>query len=164
MQAELLNYADKLGLVTGEIQHIFVPLTVKDLIDHCPVFEEFFKINGFAVTAAAFYVAESTSPHRIHVDHGTRRSRINLPVLNCQHSRTVFYKLQPNSFDFDILGNGVRYYRSSDSQPREMASVTITKPTVINILEPHDVIVTKDNVRRIAITVGTDPEPDFLLE
>lgn len=164
ISSQLAQQAAALGYLDREIAYRVNHLDPKHLLDTCPAFAEFFKLQGFTVRSASFYIAEFGDPSDIHIDHGVRAARISLPVLNCQYSRTVFYRVDPQKIKYTLLANGTRYSRCPDPDAEEIASVSIVQPTVLNSRIPHDIIVTRENVRRIAITVAVDPDPVFLLK
>ncbi len=164
IQAELQAHARSLGYFDLKPRYLVNHLDTLELEASCPTFSEFFRQQGFKIITASYYIAEARDTSDMHVDHGVRRARISVPVINTEHSSTVFYRVKPELIKYHTLPNGTVYYRCMDPNAQAVASITITQPTVLNIKEPHDVIVTQPGIRRIAITVGTNPDPVYLLE
>lgn len=87
--------------------------------------------------------------------------RINLPILNCEDTKTVFYTAtkwdpvtitQPQVYSYHKLEN----LKMADS-------VEITKPTALRTQEIHNVISFNKNKPRVTLTCYFDPDPIYLL-
>jgi len=100
----------------------------------------------------------------IHTDNSPAQGltvRINIPVLNAEHSRTVFYENFNNQRTTKELKNGAVYYEFVDKNCKEIGSVCIDAPTAINVSVPHRVIC--NQFPRIALSCHLTPNPEHLL-
>ena len=124
---------------------------------------------GFNLLRISFLVLwgdEST----IHQDRDVfpgfpeRIARINIPVLNCEHSETRFYSTINNNPIVKTLPNGITYTHHEAEDVRVEAAVTVSKPTVIRVRELHSVVNHAKIYPRITLTCAVDPDPVYLLE
>jgi hypothetical protein len=100
----------------------------------------------------------------IHTDNSPSHGatvRINIPVLNAEHSRTVFYENFNNQRTTKELKNGAIYHEFLDRDCKEIDSVCIDAPTAINVSVPHRVICKQ--FPRIALSCHVTPDPEHLL-
>lgn len=106
----------------------------------------------------------------IHKDVGVDTS-LNIPVLNCQGSETIFYKCEgapellqlKNTVELENnKGLDVSYRGYSPEQCVEISRVEVTKPTLMNVTVPHTVSVSS-KVPRIVIAVRLNIRPEELL-
>jgi hypothetical protein len=143
----------------------FYVLDVKSYLNAVPeVRLSFLKYNLICNFVAA-YVMYNSMHTAIHTDEGTRKARINLPLLNCDNTFTNFYS-----------GGELQEYINPDTgmisrQPlringvRLEATIEIKKATVVRISELHKVILPKKNpIPRITLSLGFDKDPVFLLD
>jgi hypothetical protein len=164
IQQELLAHAEKTGFVTGEIKATFTKLDLKSVLEASPALVEFLQIANLIPVQASYYVTEQQSLSNIHKDNSAVMARINFPVLNCSNTVTAFYKVAPGSLRYEIQRNGIAYWNCVDPKPKMVASVRITRPTVLLIKEPHNVMLTQEGIRRISLTLEVSPDPvHFLL-
>jgi hypothetical protein len=164
IQQELLAHAKNLGFITCPIRTTFNKLDLNSLLAASPALVEFLEITNFTPLGAAYYVTEQQSMNGIHTDDSKSLARINFPVLNCSNTVTAFYQVAPDGFKFNRLNNGVTYFVCVDPNPKMVASVRITRPTVLAIMEPHNVILAQEGIRRISLTLEVSPDPvHFLL-
>lgn len=165
IQSQLLEYCVEQGHTLAPIVQAFIPIDSDAVLAKCPALVEFFQITGFTVLAMSLYTVEKLQTGIIHVDNiKDVRARINFPVLNPHNADTVFYKVKPKSIIYKKLGNGVDFYKCIDPNPIEVDRVTITAPTVLNVHEPHNVLLKQEGLRRIALTVKVHPDPYYLMD
>lgn len=90
--------------------------------------------------------------------------RINIPLKNCQGTKTVFY--QATKWDPQVLAmaNGVEYIYHKEENCLAVDSVEIIKPTALRVQELHNVITTNCIKPRITLTCFTEPDAKILLE
>ncbi len=136
------------------------------LLSNCPELATSLIKLGFEIKAIALYTTYINGP--IHIDYKTDRMnkcRINIPLINCEGSITEFFA--KGEYDSTLQKNGLEYFRQkeNDTTAMKVAEVTVSKPTILNIQEPHRVV-NKQNgqVPRICMSVFTDKDPYFLLE
>jgi hypothetical protein len=132
-----------------------------------PVFES----AGFELLRITFLIISGPSVeiHADRVDNSKQgypgcSARVNIPVLNCEHSETRFYS--PLKWDpvIKTLSNGIEYEYHREENCKLEASTIITKPTVLRVRELHNVVVHKPIYPRITLTCLLDPDPVYLLE
>ena len=163
IQQELLAHADRLDFISGPVKTTFNNLELCSLLSACPALVEFLEITNFKAIKASFHIADSLLMNGIHIDDTIVDARINFPVLNCSTTMTEFYQVAPDSFEPNTLNNGVTYFQCVDPNPKLMASVSLTRPTVLAIKKPHCVKVTQEGLRRISLTLQVWPDPANLL-
>jgi len=143
-------------------------------IKHQPCYDALapvFKSAGFDLLRVSFLII--TRPvGEIHADHADTSTysypaptaRINLPVLNCEHSETRFYS--PLKWDPIIkkLNNGVKYEYHTAGNCKLESATTLTGPTILRVRELHNVVVTTPMYPRISLTCDVGPDPVYLLE
>lgn len=135
-----------------------------DYIDRCPeVLTSLLKYNLYP-TLAAVYMSYSGDASYIHADYKSpihNQCRINIPILNCDGSKTEFYT--GDKVAIVEQPNGLAYLRLNDEDAVKVDEVEISKPTVIRIQEPHRVVNNPDKNPRICLSLHTNIDPVFLL-
>jgi hypothetical protein len=129
-----------------------------------PEIVDSFKKYGLHYETANVYVMWSNDHSFPHKDYTDSIARINLPILNCEGSSTVFYKdIQGKRM---MLPTGAPFYLTMDRKNVEQVdSVEINQPTIIRVCEGHDVIMPENSpVPRITLTVSTAPDCGLLLD
>jgi len=82
----------------------------------------------------------------IHVDLSFNDSdnyRVNIPLLNCEHSSTIFYtnvpkpinKLSPNGMPYGDLGDP----KEVRTNAKEIDRLILNKPAFLRVVDPHDI-------------------------
>ncbi len=101
----------------------------------------------------------------LHVDHTFgqfgHKARLNLPLLNCEKSQTVFYNVGDLPPHRVSPRDGTKTWQWG-SYPR-LTSFTLTEPTVIRVSAVHAVH-SFTNEPRIALTLNLDKDAVSLLE
>lgn len=88
--------------------------------------------------------------------------RINLPILNCDDTKTVFYTA--NKWEPVTITEPTVYSYHKLENLKIADSVEITKPTALRTQEIHNVISFNKNKPRITLTCYFDPDPIYLLK
>lgn len=101
-----------------------------------------------------------------HYDGVNCSARINLPILNCENTHTIFYELKNNAAlhkIYDSRGNRQLNVKFSDCY--EVDRVELNKPLILCINELHGIYVPKENaLPRISVSFYVDPDPiSFIL-
>lgn len=136
----------------------FIPLNLDDIKDACPELLQHLSSMNFNVISVAIYKTTSTMPAPpIHVDAAPYLSRINIPIMNCETSSTVFYKADILETKTQHTGPKVQYVECINAV--EIDRVTIDKPTILVIRQPHQVIMDLTKSPRICLTIRVDPDP-----
>jgi hypothetical protein len=137
----------------------------KDYLEYCPEILSAFADYNLKVKKVALYVTFLQEHSKVHIDYKSNlksQCRINIPILNCEGSRTEFYS--GGEYTMFFQQNGIPYYLLKDNSiPTKVAEVEIIRPTVIRVQEPHRVHTNMNTVPRICMTVATDIDPVFLL-
>lgn len=115
------------------------------------------------LAVAALVLRQRTS--NLHIDH-TRgqfghKARLNLPLLNCEKSQTVFYDVGDTPHWKVSQGDGTKVWRWG-SYPR-LTSFTLTDPTVIRVSAVHG-LHSFTTEPRIALTLNLEKDAVTLLE
>lgn len=139
------------------------------LFDHyefrkqCPEIDEAFEELGFKVKFIIAYIMLSNHEGAIHVDSGSDRARVNIPIVNCNNTATSFYTNV--KFNQEIFPNGAVFYSVSNTDYTMVDSVTVDEPTVLRISKPHGIKLTDESqVPRVTLSIGLDPDPVILLD
>ena len=136
----------------------YIPLEKISILLNCPeIFQSFsqlgFEIKGFAI----YKTFKNDTP--VHVDQSTYKARINIPILNCVGTHTIFYKA-------DTVLPIQQDYKNLELIPCineiEVDRITIDQPTVIRIDRPHRVLMNEQASPRICLTVRCEPDPILL--
>lgn len=156
----ILNETDVLtrGLFFNDLDYDKFNICVPELR------EEFRKLD-LELNGCFAVVNWSSETMGIHSDlEDTNSTRINLPIMNCNGTSTVFYKADRNESQILEYPGGFPYYLYDPTKCVEVDRVELNQPTALDIWSPHKVIV-PDNatVPRISITCGFDRDPVELL-
>lgn len=111
-------------------------------------------------------VVRGLKDFKIHDDIGDPHStRINIPILNCIGTSTIFYEGKIEESQLLELPGGFPYHLYDFDKCKEVDRVEINQPTALNVWTPHAIYVPPDSpIPRITITCGFTRDPvDFLL-
>ena len=141
----------------------FIPLNFSEVIDHCPELINSFLNKKLKITAVSLYKTFNNVTTPVHIDNVKNyyKCRINIPILNCEGTHTVFYKATPINL-VDQGHSNISLIRCTNEV--EVDRVTIDQPTIIRVDQPHRVIMDEQRSPRIALTVRCDPDPFVLLD
>lgn len=144
----------------------FSILTTQEYTQYCPEVLTAFDRYNIKPVMFALYTTMLQEQSQVHVDSIAVNApicRINIPILNCEGSKTEFYS--GGEYDTFIQQNGIPYLVIKEgSSPTKVDEVEITKPTVIRIKEPHRVNTNMNRTPRICMTIRFDVDPVFLLD
>lgn len=105
---------------------------------------------------------------QIHCDYQSKQKhlcRINIPILNCEHSITEYY--QGGIFKHQRgQSHETGYLNLVDPEDPSCVKVTefcLDRPTVIRVQEPHTVRINEQYSPRIALSLVMNRDPVFLL-
>jgi hypothetical protein len=140
-----------------------------EFLSKCPEINESFKEFNLECTHTSFYVMYNNNHSVIHRDTAPNSNiaRINLPILNCRGSSTVYYT-GGNYVRSVTPGNNTTSYfpdGTDDESIKEVDRVEIDRATVLNVVEPHRVFIGEGmQVPRITLTLSFSTDPSFLLK
>jgi len=140
----------------------FYWLNASELLEACPEINQSFSKFGLTCNYAAVYITYKKSDATIHVDDYYHKARINIPLLNCKGSFTNFY----SNVKFEKVINEFTkcpYLRVVNDDYKLEDRVEIDQATVILTSEAHMVDMNIAESPRIALTLGFDKDPAFLI-
>lgn len=130
----------------------------------CPELKSSFIKYGLHVVTASAYVMYKPEHTSLHVDLCRTKSRINLPIFNCEGTYLNFYS---NAKTMLVTNPDSGYKNLHVTNPDECiveAALELKKATVVLITEPHKVILPTGSVTpRITLSLGFDKDPTYLL-
>ena len=126
----------------------------------CPELQEIFDPLQLTIQTVAFVkMDENQSP--IHRDLTSYSARINIPVLHCENTVTKFFTSQAEPRIIDVTPP-IPAYKAEDCV--EVASVVLSKPTVLRIREIHQIISNNPYKPRVSCTIGFKETLDHLFD
>lgn len=145
----------------------FNHLNVEKLKSACPELIESFDALGLTIVFAATHIMYNKLQAGIHIDNVPWKARINIPILNCVGSRTAFYTGEKTQTEIVTMENGNTYSVTAITNSEECVEVDsyeLTQPLVLRVNVPHKVFMNVSTPPRIALTIGCNPDPVFILE
>lgn len=164
--AQCKQYIESIDYIYNRKLHAtYYPLDFASFAEKCPLIKTSFKRFSINCNFAAAYVSYNNSHNPIHIDNFVHEARINLPIVNCEYSKTYFYtngefKLAKNS---NTNTSPSILYKITDDFKR-VDSVVLNSPTVMLVNKPHQVLMDQQKYPRISLTLGFDIDPIFLLK
>jgi len=162
----LENFSEKKGF--------FNFCDTEEILKKFPILQQMFNPMGIHVERAGAIVYNSKWHDFIHIDHyeGTDPAypkpdniRINFPILNCEESRTNFYKLKPGkSMKTDESGHLSNVFYAKPEDCVLVDSFCLNQATVLRTDVLHNVILNPGVSFRISLTVKFKENIDYLLE
>jgi hypothetical protein len=142
-------------------------LIISDLLSACPeLVDSFAKLNLTCVFAST-HVMYSNLHASIHTDITPWKARINIPILNCNGTLTKFYTGEKTRQEIRTMANNKTYTVDAITNPDECVEVDayeLTQPLVIRTYVPHRVFMNTDTVPRLALSIGCNPDPIYMLD
>ena len=148
-----------------------------DILKECPTLQKSFQEYGNIINVAFFCLWQKESPIHsddtvMHLyDQKTRmnpehkhlyekfpdfivKSRINIPLFNCEKSRTVWWDpIVEKNF---ILNGPIRTYKEHECN--KLAEITLSKATILRVDIPHQVVNDGWRFPRLAATLTMDKD------
>lgn len=144
-----------------------------DLLNCCQELVKFFDHWGWRVISAYVYTIDSTTgAGPIHTDStgGTKghySARINFPLWGCDQGETLWYTVDPMSWQGAMGGSrsgvDMSYRLSNDARAQEIARLVLKQPTIIRIDQAHQVRLLASNQVRSSLTVKVTPDPVMMI-
>ena len=121
-------------------------------------------IAPLKLTIAAISIVTSVDQlSSIHKDDTLFKTRMNIPILNCEYSTTSFFTSDVSEGELKHLPNGIPYLYFNPDKCTEVASFTLTKPTLLRIRELHQIRINDPSkMPRISCTIGFYENTDHL--
>lgn len=140
----------------------YITLNFFEYQKEVPELQESFLKYGLYVTGIHIFLMWGKGDCLPHKDYTDSIGRVNFPILNCQGSKTIFYKnLKSQRVK---LPTGSPFYMTMNKDYEEVTSVEIDRPTIVRISEGHNVIMNDEKFPRITLTVSTIPDVGLLLD
>lgn len=132
-----------------------------DILDVIPDLVELFAPLDITIRRVGFFV-QFYNVGSIHTDPVPETFRINFPVINCEQSETKFFtvKEQPT---LKVQPNGRPYNLFQLHQVEQADSFYLTDAYIINVKEPHQVIVHLEKFPRVSCTVAFNEDIAHLI-
>ena len=156
---KIKTYLERKNLIkTSYVGYILLNKT--DIILYCPeLFQSFLKL-GLSISTVAIYRTTNNTQSEVHIDNTPYQCRINIPIMNCENTSTVFYTATNDEMEEQDYNN-LTFVKCKD--PVEIDRVTIDRPTILRVNAPHRVIMDETRSPRICLTVRCEPDPEILL-
>lgn len=145
-------------------------------IKYCPEILTAFSKHGLIPYSGYIYSIFDKYSAPIHVDVINKKRpykcRINIPIYNCEHSRTFYYRqinnpkvLEKFSPHFHNAGF-TSYIKYEDDDPtlEKVDEVVVDRPTIMRVQEPHRVVIDQNYLPRVVLTFRMNIDPVYLLE
>lgn len=141
----------------------YYPLDFKKLLEYCPKLESAFDEYSIKCNMAVAYIMYNNTHSTIHIDKFHHDARINIPLLNCIGTKTIFF----SGGEYEIVQNPLTKTNAKRLKSlngiKVVTQVEIDDTTVIRVNEPHTVIMKAEQSPRITLSLGFDKDPVFLL-
>ncbi len=140
----------------------FINLPHMQFIEYVPEINLAFKPYGLFFEDANIFLMWDNRDCVPHKDYTDSIARVNLPILNCEGTKTIFYKnLKSKRL---ILPTGAPFYMTMNSDYEKVTEVEMTRPTIVRISEGHTVIMNESKFPRITLTLSFTPDVGLLLD
>ena len=140
-------------------------ISLSSLLQACPELQPALIQYGLRIVSAGAYVMYKPEHTSLHVDIYNRKSRINLPIFNCDGTYLNFYSNAKTTLVTNPESGYKNRYVTNPEECVIETSLELTKATVVRITEPHKIILPATNiVPRITLTLGFIEDPSYLLE
>ena len=148
-------YLESKGLI-NTTRAGYIPLNTGELISFCPeLFNSFIKL-GLTINGCAVYRTTNNTQSPVHIDNATCQCRVNIPIMNCEYSSTVYYNADIKDVRKQDY-NEIKYIECTNAV--EIDRVTINSTIILRINAPHQVIMDETKSPRICLTVRCNPDP-----
>lgn len=149
----------------------FQKLVWTDYLTACPEILKAFSSYDLTPVNVSVYSLAVLKECPLHIDYISdkhHKCRINIPLLNCEHSKTYYYKFVKDKYSREPLyqPNGFSYIKLKVDDPalEKVDYVVVDRPTIIRVQEPHRVVINENYVPRVVLTFDFDKDPVYLLE
>lgn len=150
-------------------------------VSYCPEILTAFSKYDLEPYAGFVYIIYNQDESPLHTDYVSdvhNKCRINIPIFNCEFSRTFYYRkttealeqervVQKNSmFDAVTKTKFINYikYKEDDPSLEKVDEVVVDRPTIMRVQEPHRVMIDSNHVPRVVLTIHTRKDPAYLLD
>lgn len=132
----------------------------ENIFTECPAIVSLF--SPLTIKWVGFFVTYGRAGV-IHVDDSTAVARINFPVLNCEDTETKFFRTKDTS-TLVSQPNGNVLYKLDPLTCEEIDHYYLNQAVVVNVLQPHQVVLNSKKYPRISCTVRFNEDISCLLD
>jgi hypothetical protein len=134
------------------------------VLEKVPEIKEACSILGLNPTFIAVHTMNKQTDSAPHYDRVQPWVRINIPLMNCETSETIFYQDHAGKIFLNPHNGTTAYIMEDESVLTRVDSVVLDYPTILRVSELHSVKM-GPGTPRIALTLGFDyPALDLLEE
>lgn len=152
-------------------------------VEYCPeILIAFTKYDLIPYTGYIYsiYDQDSSPLHLDYISDIHNKCRINIPIFNCEYSKTFYYRKLINNLEVDRViqqdimtdpnnksnSKFINYIKFDENDPmlEKVDEVVVDRPTIIRVQEPHRVMVDSNHIPRVVLTIHTYKDPVYLLE
>lgn len=145
-----------------QMQRFWNPLDTTEILSRFPEIQKMFDPLNITIKMIALINARP-GHNQIHRDNSKENVRINLPVLNCEHSTTIFYRSDDEGVP-SVTSNGRPFLDLNTCKFEFVESFCLDRPAAINVNEPHQLVIEQRYLPRVAWTVAFVENIDYLLD
>ena len=157
-------------------ESLFQLINWKSYVNYCPEILTAFSDYKLEPVTGYIYIIFDQKLAPIHIDYISNfvnKCRINIPIFNCEHSKTLFYRKINNAgvvtpqmvkINKGLSSSSYIRYDENDSALEKVDEVIVDKPTILRVQEPHRVIIDHTHIPRVVLTIQTRKDPVYLLE
>ncbi len=139
----------------------FIPMP-PEFVQHNPYINKAFEPYGRTCIEASVYIMWNNLDAIPHIDYQEAVARVNIPILNCENTSTIFYdNVQTKTL---ILPTGAPYHAVTNSDYYEVDRVEVNEPTILRISAPHSIVMNEQKAPRLTLTLMLDPDIGELLD
>lgn len=162
---------------------MFQQFNWENYLEYCPEIMEAFTRYDLVPYTGFVYIIYKQEDSPLHIDYISKihnKCRINLPLVNCEFSKTIYYKTPLTDFNAERVVQGdvmtdpnneensklINYLKFNEDDPglSKVDEVVVDKPTIMRVQEAHRVMIDSTKVPRVVLTIHTYKDPVYLLE
>jgi hypothetical protein len=156
--SKVKDYLEKKELINTSYTG-YILLDKNELVKSCPELARSLLKVGLTILGSAIYRTTNNTQSLVHIDNVTYECRVNIPIMNCEYSSTVFYNADIENTLVQPWSN-IKYIKCINAV--EIDRVTIDRPTILRINTPHRVEMDTNKSPRICLTIRCSPDPETL--
>jgi hypothetical protein len=120
----------------------FKLISTREVLRSLPKLADWFNKNNITPTDTLYLNTNPLTVQGIHLDTPDKRSNnlaLNFPIKHCNNTFTRFYKDTGKYVDWVNKETNASYRLLDEEEPELIGEYHLTKPTLLNILVPHQV-------------------------
>jgi hypothetical protein len=153
-------YENSALILSNQKNSAWNPANKEDVLAKVPELGELFKPLNITIKYLAFFITDLPI-NAIHIDDTQSNCRINIPVLNCEKSETIFF----TTTEEPVMAkqkNGLSFLMLNPLACTQVDKFELTRPVVFRNNQPHQVVSFNEVQPRIACTIGFYEDLEFL--